>query len=174
MTTTTSSESFIELGIVGKPRGLSGAFVFRPHNPQSDAFDTVEEVQVAGVIRAIEWLRPAGSGIEMKLAGIDSPEAAKALTHQAVSARQSDLPPPEAGEIYLADLAGKTAVDEAGQTLGVVTGFSRSASEIYIDVRAPNGEVVSLPSSGPFVLRVGPEQVVLAGVDGLFSPAPES
>ena len=157
---------------MGKPRGLSGSFIFRPHNPQSDAFDTVEEVQVKGVLRAIEWLRPAGNGVEIKLTGIDTPEAAKALTHEAVLARQADLPPPEAGEIYLADLQGKHAVDEAGTVLGVVTGFSRSPHDVYFDVRASHGEIISLPSSGPFVLRIEADKVVLTGVDGLFD-APE-
>lgn len=157
---------------MGKPRGLSGSFIFRPHNPQSDAFETLEEVQVKGVVRAIEWLREAGSGVELKLAGIDTPEAAKALTHEAVAARQADLPPPAPNEIYLADLQGKTAVDEKGVVLGTVTGFSRSPHDVYFDVRAAHGEVISLPSSGPFVRRIEADRVVLTGVDGLFD-APE-
>ena len=72
-----------------------------------------------------------GVTVLARLAGIDSPEKARALKGRAVAVQRGALPEPEQGTYYLADLLGLEVVNEDGATLGVVTkSYSNGAQDV--------------------------------------------
>ncbi|MHB8764518.1 MAG: ribosome maturation factor RimM [Deferrisomatales bacterium] len=68
----------------------------------------------------VEWSRPAGRHLAVKFAGVDTPEAARALTHATLYVERSELPPLGDGEYYHVDLLGCRVVDAEGRDLGRV------------------------------------------------------
>ncbi len=161
------NDDWLALGTVGKAKGTQGAFMFRPYNALSDAFDTVERVRIKDKIYSVDSVRDLPNGIEIKVEGIDSPEAAKLLVNLELFAPRAELPPPQADEVLLADLNGKRVVED-GEDIGEVIGFTRAGSEIYFEVLGKKGEVVPVPSSGPFVVRLEGDTVIVSGVAVLF------
>ena len=70
----------------------------------------------------LEWKR-AGSGVAVRLAGVDSREAAQALTGAEVRVERAALPPAAPGEYYWHDLIGLDAFSLQGVPLGRVAGI---------------------------------------------------
>lgn len=73
-------------------------------------------------VRPLEWKR-AGQQVAVRLDGVETREAAQALTGYEVRVDRSQLPPTGPGEHYLHDLVGLEAVNREGVTLGHVDGF---------------------------------------------------
>jgi 16S rRNA processing protein RimM len=67
----------------------------------------------------VEALRPVHGAALLRLAEVGSREAAQALAGATLQVDASALPPPEADEAYVFELAGATVRDEAGTLLGV-------------------------------------------------------
>jgi 16S rRNA processing protein RimM len=72
-----------------------------------------------------------GATVLGKLAGIESPEKARALKGRTIAVERAALPEPEKGHYYLADLMGLEVVNESGAQLGVVTrSYSNGAQDV--------------------------------------------
>lgn len=127
----------VVLGRVGRPHGLQGEVVVREVSLDAEAWERLAQVLLVGPLarpeRAVRIaaLRPFGPGLLVHFAGVDTVEAAAALAGAAIEVEREALPTPGADEIYLFDLVGLTAVDEAGRELGVVREvFSTGAHEL--------------------------------------------
>jgi 16S rRNA processing protein RimM len=104
----------IVVGRVGKPHGLSGAFVVEDASDDPDRFAVgaalIVEGQIARVVESkraggrpvIRLDRRVGRGIELEI-------------------EHADLSPTGENEYYVADLVGATVVEEGGRELGRVT-----------------------------------------------------
>jgi 16S rRNA processing protein RimM len=150
----------VVLGVVGKPHGVHGELWLRPHNEQGRGFEGLRELLLVkdGVTRpyAIVALKPAQGGALVRLAGIDSREAAAALTLAEVRARRSALPPLAPGEFYVEDILGCGVFHESGRELGVVEStFWNGAHDLMIvrGVGDPPAEEL-IPLLPAFVLTV--------------------
>ena len=69
-----------------------------------------------------------------KLAGVETPEAAKKLRGSKVLVQREALPEAEAGHYYLADLLGLEVVNEQGVVLGVVKQWMFNGAQDVMEV----------------------------------------
>jgi len=117
---------FVELGRVAKPHGIRGEVKVRLHWGQSQALQQAENVLV--LLADAECARPMRvqacgrlqGGLRLKLEGVDDRDAAAALRGAAVGLDRDSLPPPGAGEYYLADLVGARVVAHDGEVGDVI------------------------------------------------------
>lgn len=158
----------LELGIIGRPRGLKGALVFWPHNPESDALNHIKTVWIAQKPYTLTALNILNKGIEIRLAEIRSRDEAQALTHLALFVDQRDLPTPQEGEFYLSDLPGLQVFDTADRYLGKVHSLSHTGFQTLVHVK--NGEnEFCFPAEGPFINKmIAGEKIILQHIDGLL------
>jgi 16S rRNA processing protein RimM len=75
-----------------------------------------------------------GATVLGRLAGIDTPEKARALKGRAVAVERAALPEPEEGKYYLADLIGLEVVNAQGEALGVVKRTYSNGAHDVIEV----------------------------------------
>ncbi len=76
---------------------------------------------IGGTEYAVRMARESGQFVLLKLAGVDTLEAAEQLKGQILMVERGDIDLPE-GEVLLSDLIGATAIDaDTGTELGKVT-----------------------------------------------------
>lgn len=93
----------------------------------------------SGAFRILE-AQPERGDFLLRLDGVSDCDQADALRGRALYADRSALPPPEPGELYVADLVGCQVFDLAGAPLGEVAGsFPGGGTEILV-VKHAGGE----------------------------------
>jgi len=117
----------VVLGRVGAPHGVQGWVKVTSYTePAAGIASYPQWTLVHGsqsrVLRVLESKR-AGQAIAVRLEGIDTREAAQALTGAEVQVDRSELPAVGPKEHYLHDLLGLDAVNREGVPLGRVDGF---------------------------------------------------
>ena len=156
------------LGVIGRPHGLRGEITLRAYNNRGADLSRVrtlildrgqgpEERQVLSV-------RPSGDVWLFRLQGVDSRDAAAALTHAAVRVRRDALPPLGPGEFFVEDVLGSTVRTDTGQVLGVVGSVFWNGAH---DVMVVSGDTEQLiPLVPTFVRSVdGPARQVIVAWD---------
>jgi 16S rRNA processing protein RimM len=116
----------VVLGRVGAPFGVQGWVKVQSY---TDPLEGIAGYPVwelhrgssLGCRAVLEWKR-AGSGLAVRLEGVDSHEAARALTGAEVRVERAELPPAAPGEFYWHDLIGLDAYSPDGVPLGRVAG----------------------------------------------------
>jgi 16S rRNA processing protein RimM len=74
-----------------------------------------------------------GKGLIAQLAGCDDRDAAATLVGRAIEVRRDQLPPPEADELYWADLEGLRVVTTEGVDLGIIDRlFETGANDVMV------------------------------------------
>jgi 16S rRNA processing protein RimM len=108
-----------------------------------------------------EWL--------LKFRGLDDRNSLEPMRDLLLAAPAAALKPPEGDEVYLHELAGFAVRDEAGDALGLVTGFYEMPSGLMLEVQGQKREFL-LPYKKEFVRRVDREnrRLVVAVPDGLL------
>lgn len=133
------SDRVVVIGKIGGSFGVKGwvkiaSFTDPPANlldyeglvmRQSGCWRTVE----------IEDARVTGKGVLAKLAGVDTPEAARLHTGCELGVRRSELPPLEPGEYYLSDVEGLQAWSKSGEALGRLDHFRSTPGGLVAVVR---------------------------------------
>jgi len=122
-----SSPRVVVLGKVGTPHGVQGwVKVISYTEPAAGIASYPRWTLVRGgdvrEVRVLESKR-AGERVAVRLDGIETREAAQALTGAEVQVDRSELPPAGPHEYYLHDLLGLEAVNRDGTPLGRVDGF---------------------------------------------------
>jgi len=145
------------LGRIGAPFGVHGWLKVQSYTDPLEGIAGYPQWELhrgssLGRRAVLEWKR-AGSGVAVRLEGVDSREAAQALTGAEVRVERAELPPTAPGEYYWHDLVGLDAYSPAGAPLGRVAG------------------VLDMPAHPVLVLEGDRERLVplvrerLAGVD---------
>lgn len=81
----------------------------------------------------LEAGRSHGKGLIAKLEGFDDRDAAATLLGADIAVQRRQLPPPEPGEYYWADLVGLRVMTNEGTDLGVVDGlFATGANDVLV------------------------------------------
>ena len=137
----------IAIGVLGKPHGVHGEIGLRPFN-----LETVVVLEPGPVMlerggrsapHVVTRTRPFGSGLLITIAGVDTREAASALTHSEVRVERTTLPAPASDEFFVADVVGCQVINHDGAHLGVVDKtFWNGAHDVMI-VRHGAGEGAS-------------------------------
>jgi 16S rRNA processing protein RimM len=160
-----------ELAIVGRlhrPHGIRGALVVEPMTDAPDAIFAPGRRVFAGTVDGAVSLDPKSNarrelviteskpfkdGLIVSFDAIHDRTEAERWTGRFVLAPFSELTPPDDDEFYLHELDGLTAVDHAGNTVGIVTAWYQMPHGILLDVHTARGDV-SIPYSERFVLKI--------------------
>jgi 16S rRNA processing protein RimM len=126
----------VQIGRVGRPHGLDGAFVVERASRDERRWRVGATVLVDGVPATIALTRQAGGGRRAIRLDREVPRGAE------LSVEASELPSPDPDSFYVFQLVGLAAVDENGAPLGrVVEVHSGPAND---NVELEDGTLVPL------------------------------
>jgi 16S rRNA processing protein RimM len=108
-----SADRLVEIGRVGRPHGVDGAFVVEDGSDDPARFEVGATLLVEGEPATIVVSRRIGRG--RRAVGFDRPVERGAT----LAVLREDLPPPQPGAYYVADLVG-LSVEAGGEVMGVV------------------------------------------------------
>jgi len=139
----------LAIGVLGKPHGVRGEIGLRLFNLEGSALEGAAPLRPGPVIlargaeritRVVTATRPFGSGLLLTIAGVDSREAASALTHHEVLVERASLPPPRPGEYFVSDVIGCDVLNQDGTRLGAVREtFWNGAHDVMVVVGEATG-----------------------------------
>ena len=120
------TDSRILLGVIGRAHGVSGRVRVTSHTADPANLTAYGPLSDAnGRQFLLRWRSEGVAEVAEIVDGtpvkIGNRSAAERLTNVQLFIDRSRLPPPDEDEFYLADLIGLTAVDAAGEPIGVVT-----------------------------------------------------
>jgi 16S rRNA processing protein RimM len=148
----------LPVGVLGRPHGVHGEMMLRPHDRSGRALDRVRRLLLVVGGRPVGYdvtaLRPVAGGYLVRLAGVGDREAAAALTLAEVRVPRAVLPPLGPGEYYVEDVVGCAVDDETGRPLGVVRGTFWNGAHDVATVIADDGRERMIPLVPDFVLAV--------------------
>jgi 16S rRNA processing protein RimM len=110
----TDGERDVFVGRVGRPHGIDGAFVVEQGSDDPRRFEIGASLLVAGVPATVVVSRRVGRGRQAIKLDREVDRGAE------LTVPRADLPPPEPGSYYVADLVGLEAVEDGGRRLGIV------------------------------------------------------
>ncbi len=105
----------------------------------------------------VRRVRPKKATWILELDRSGSRNEAEALRGAEILARRSDLPEPDDGEWYVADLVGLSVVTGSGEDLGTLEEVLQLPANDVIVVRGPRGEIL-VPVLDHVILSVDPEE----------------
>jgi 16S rRNA processing protein RimM len=136
---------------VGSPFGLKG---FVKVHSLSGEFDHLLKLRRAvlrqgGEERVWEIEEAEGPSLVMKFRGIDSPEAARALTGAELLVSREEAAPLGQGEYYIEDLKGLEVWEEA-EALGCISDILEGGGGSLAELRLKTGETRLVPFRDEF------------------------
>ncbi|MBE0602145.1 MAG: 16S rRNA processing protein RimM [Deltaproteobacteria bacterium] len=149
------------MGRVTGPHGIHGKVRVAMYSGDAGGMLGIRRVWLSGgpagspdgrEFEVVEAQRAGGCAV-FSLKGVLTPEAARDLAGARVSVLRDDLPDLADGEFYWADAVGCAVVNEAGESLGEVTGVAPGSAHDWLVVRR-NGEETYLPVVEAFVRSV--------------------
>ena len=117
----------VQIGRVGKPHGLEGAFVVEEASEDPERFALGVTLLVGGEPAKVLESKRAG-GRPVVRVDRDVPRGAP------IEIELSDLPPPDEGEYYAFQLVGLEVEEAAGQKLGRVTEVSSGPANDVLEL----------------------------------------
>jgi 16S rRNA processing protein RimM len=117
----------VEVGRVGKPHGLAGAFFVEQPSSDPERFAVGARLMAGGEpVEVVESKRSGGRPVIR----LDRPVERGAT----LEVPRSDLPPPAEDSYYVADLVGLEAVELDGPSLGRVTNVAPGVANDVIEL----------------------------------------
>jgi 16S rRNA processing protein RimM len=176
-------ERLILLGEIGAAHGVRGEVSIRTFTGEPADIAAYGPLSDGSGARTftIVGLRVTSKVVIARLKGIDDRTAAEKLRNTKLYVKRSRLPELEPGTFYHEDLAGMTAIDEAGTVLGTVAGVVNYGAGDLIEVARPGErDTLLVPFTNqavPFVdLTAGVVTIIatdLAEADGETDSEPE-
>lgn len=141
-----NNDTLIALGLIQKPRGLSGELMVRPYQPDSKSFrpglSVVIKTEKTSLHTKIEYVRKAGHRLGVKFESIDDRNAAEVYAGGELFCRFGLLPEKKPGEFYVFHLIGLKVVDSSGEVFGEVKDVLNLPANDILVLDTPNGEVM--------------------------------
>jgi 16S rRNA processing protein RimM len=148
----------VVIGVVVAPHGVRGTLKVRAVGSGKHIRKNSTPV-IDGARRKILAVRQTPKGFLVEIEGVQSREGALSLKGEELMLDRDELDAPEEGEYYVADLVGLTAVNEAGEILGIVEDtFETAAHEVLVVREEDVGDFYV-----PFTLEHVPELDPRAG-----------
>jgi 16S rRNA processing protein RimM len=166
---TVPDDTWVRLGVVGRPHGVRGSMKMHLDNPDSETLHPGLAVRCikAGKTHSLTVAKIA-SGI-ITFEGFADRTAAEGMVNAELQVQRSDFVDSEdEGSAFLIDLLGVAVVDTSGVALGTLQSFIDSGPQLLAEVKTPSGRVVLVPFVPPIVNDLGPP-VVLLPPGGLFN-----
>jgi len=142
-------DRLVLVGAFGAPQGVRGEIRVKSFTGEAKAIGAYGALTDSRRSRAFAFERLRALKEDMlvvKVKGVDTREAAAALTGVEIFARRDQLPPPTADEFYYDDLVGLDAVTREGKRLGRVASLMNYGAGDLLEI-APEagGEMLLLP-----------------------------
>ena len=147
---------YLMIGTVLKPQGVRGECKIRPFAADQNLFFDWETLY----LKDGESYTPLSSRVTRihdgfvyaVLGGCASPEDAEKLRNRELYIDRAHAAPPEEGGVYIADLIGCRAVDDAGREIGILSDVLQHGSVDTWVFKTPSGSLMV-----PALLTVFPE-----------------
>lgn len=155
----TKINNFIVFGKITKTHGLKGELRLLPFFAETDFFLTLREVilckdqQILGCYPLIS-ARDHGKYILIKLANIETIDAAETLITCDLALKPEDVPTPKDDEFYIEDLVGLKVVNTAGTHLGEVKNILQTPSNDVYEILTLSGEELLVPGVKDYVTHI--------------------
>jgi 16S rRNA processing protein RimM len=144
------SDRFLEAGRVGRAHGLDGSF--HVTNPRPRLLTLGMPTDLGEIVRRVGTdERPV-----IRLAGLETREAAEALHGQPLQVALKDVPPLEPGEWWAHELEGLRVTD-GDREVGTVRRMLELPSVEVLEVERPNGSELLVPMVGDAIRELDME-----------------
>jgi len=150
------------VGVVTGVHGLKGLVRVKPFTETPEAVTAYGAVETEDGSRRLEleFANSTGKGqIAVRIAGVTDRDAAEALKGQRLYVAREQLPAPEAGEFYCADLIGLVVQRTTGGGVGKVRGVYDFGAGDVLEIVDETGALTMVP----FTLDAVPEIDLAAG-----------
>lgn len=162
---------FLEIGKIVAIHALHGEMRVQPWCDSPDFFVSFDRFYLSGSPIEVEAARPHKNIILLKLAGIDTPEAAQKLVGQVLSIRRDQVKLPD-HTYFVADLIGLSVIDADNPSVayGTLCEVSETGANDVYHIRFPDGKVQLVPAIPQVVISTDLEAGVMAirPLEGLF------
>ncbi|MBL8602821.1 MAG: 16S rRNA processing protein RimM [Myxococcales bacterium] len=161
-------DSWVDIGLVGKPKGLDGLVWFRSFSADAAVLReglTLRLTLRNGTVetRTLEAVGEASGKLMVAFAGLEDRTAAEALTGATAAAQRRDFAPLDEGEFYHCDLEGVDVFDAEGARVGAVLRVAAYPSVDALVIETARGEVeVPVVDALVLSLDVAAGRVVIA------------
>jgi 16S rRNA processing protein RimM len=173
---------WILIARLGKCRGLRGEIFGDVWNPPESyrwlkrawIRNPEGEFLFQGSPLEVREARPCRGRLVLRFAGIDSPEAARALTGCEAVVPRAELPPLPGGEYYLSDLLGCAVIHRStGALAGTVSGWQDFGGALLLEMTpagGAGGDPVWIPFTRAICVEIRPEEgrLVIDPPEGLL------
>lgn len=160
------------LGIITGAHGIKGWVRVKSFTADPEAIAAYGPLQDEGGARRFEIeIVGAGKGVLLaRIGGVADRNAAERLKGVRLYIRRADLPPPEDGEFYEADLIGLAALRADGSPLGVIRGVNDFGAGASLEIEDEAGKMVVVPFTAAAVptVDVANKRVVVVPPAGLL------
>ena len=155
----TAFADLVAIGQVIKPQGRKGEILTEPLSDRPDRFPNLKRAFLPGPEGAarevtVEGCWPHKGRFVLKLAGVDSIDAAEALRGNELRIREEELAKLPPGSYYHYELKGLEAFDSEGARLGVVLDILETGAGAPVLVIGGAGREHLVPLAEDFVTRV--------------------
>lgn len=150
-----STGRWVVIGTIGAPHGVKGAVRVNTALEDPIQLQHYKELQL-GDGRRLHLLSARsdkGAVVVAQFKGVDTRDAAQALTHQTLSVPRELLPKTNEEEFYHVDLIGLRAVNSAGETIGIVSAVYNFGAGDILEIKT-NQDSLMLAFTENFVPEV--------------------
>jgi 16S rRNA processing protein RimM len=169
-----TGEEWVTIGRIVALFGVQGELKVRPETDIPDRFRQLREIHLGPehTPYQIAAARPYKEGLlVLRLIGIESANAAKALIGQTITIPLAQIAPLPPDHYYIHDLIGLRVESSDGQALGVVADvLATGGNDVYVVRAAETGREVLVPAVKTMVKRVDISAglLVIDPIPGLF------
>jgi len=159
----------VAVGRVLSAHGLRGEVKVEPLTALLEHFTAGRRLWIGQAAHEVEASRQQKDSVLLKLSGVASVEAAKALRGCPLSLPESELAPLPEGEYYAHQIVGLEVYDRDGAPLGkVVELLPTGSNDVYV-VDGPRGELL-LPAIDDVIIEVDVAggRMVVSLMDGML------
>lgn len=139
-------DTLVALGLILRPRGLSGELVVRPYREDTRSFRKGLSVILIGekseLHSTIEYARRSGRDFGVKLAAIDDRQAAIGCRNFELCCRFDQLPKQEPDEYYIFDLVGLKVIGKRDEEIGFVSEIMDMPAADLLVVETETGPIM--------------------------------
>ncbi|MCX6130348.1 MAG: hypothetical protein NTX25_14955 [Proteobacteria bacterium] len=142
------SNSWIQIGIVGKAHGLRGAFFVAQRDEDLPA--GLRRLRVgpdpeAALLLTLTESRRAADRLVLQCLELKSREEAEAIKMQPIWCQRSELKLEDKSEYLWADLVGKPLIDSEAKPFGVIRAVGNFGASDVVRVEAADGRWTEIP-----------------------------
>lgn len=167
-------ERLVFLGRLVNTHGVRGHVRLLPyHFPCSTLRDAVtvflQPKGAAPITYQVEEARPHRPFVLLKLKGVDSIEAARALVGAALSVKEHDLPPLAEGEFYYYQVIGMEVMTTSGAVLGTIKQvFFTGSHDVWVVRRGAREHLIPVIDEVVRSLDIPGKRAIIEPQEGLL------